>query len=352
MSLHRFYSKKTDAKVPNVEPIRNTNNVDTSEVQFVQEQLSRDNTQRSYEKISLKIKMEIARFAEDKGSSTAAIKFFSEKYPKIILKRQTVNDWRKNLVGSDFRHIGQPCKLDENLESKITNVIIGTRQAGAVISRASVISIGTGVVKANDPSLLAEFGGSVKLTEKWARCILKELNFTKRKATTGKIMPSPVFLSETKFDFQRKVAQAIVNHDIIPEMVINLDQTPLSYINCGKYSFASKNTNNVAVKGVDDKRQITGTFAISLTGDFLPIQLIYASKTKRSLPKFDFPSTFNITYTPNHWANVDTCREFFEKIIKPYLQKIRQDLNLNNDRKALIIFDVFKGQFNQEIMKS
>ena len=51
------------------------------------------------------------------------------------------------------------------------------------------------------------------------------------------------------------------------------------------------------MKGADDKRQITATFAFSLTGNFLLIQLIYKEKTKRFLPKFKFPSTFWFSYT-------------------------------------------------------
>ena len=58
-----------------------------------------------------------------------------------------------------------------------------------------------------------------------------------------------------------------------------------------------KGDKNVPRKGVDDKRQITATFGISLTAAFLPMQLIYASKTKRCLPKFTFPDEFHVTST-------------------------------------------------------
>ena len=40
-----------------------------------------------------------------------------------------------------------------------------------------------------------------------------------------------------------------------------------------------KGAKNVPVKGADDKRQITTTFSVSSTGNFLPIQLIYTGKT-------------------------------------------------------------------------
>ena len=45
----------------------------------------------------------------------------------------------------------------------------------------------------------------VELTENWARNVLKAMNWTKRKGTTGKVEPSKKFLVEEKFTFQRKM---------------------------------------------------------------------------------------------------------------------------------------------------
>ena len=42
-----------------------------------------------------------------------------------------------------------------------------------------------------------------------------------------------------------------------------------------------RGSENVPIKGMDDKRQITATFAVSATGEFLPIQVISQGKTKR-----------------------------------------------------------------------
>ena len=50
---------------------------------------------------------------------------------------------------------------------KIKDVLIGSCLAGKVISRKMAVVIGTGVVKANEPKILREFGGSLELTEDW-----------------------------------------------------------------------------------------------------------------------------------------------------------------------------------------
>ena len=110
----------------------------------------------------------------------------------------------------------------------------------------------------------------------------------KRKGTTGKVEPCSTFSEEEIFTFQRAIAKAVSDHGIPMELVLNLDQTPLSYVSPGKYTFDLKGSKTVLIKGVDDKRQITATFTVTASGSFLPIQLIYSGKTKRSLPKFDF----------------------------------------------------------------
>ena len=148
------------------------------------------------------------------------------------------------------------------------------------------------------------------------------MNWTKRKGTTGKVEPSKRFLEEEKLIFQRKISNVILDYEVPSALVLNLDQTPLSYISPGKYIFSSKGSKNVPIKGLDDKRQITATFVVSATGFFLPIQLIYQAKSKRCLPKF----TFHVTFTPNHWSNLKKCEDLFKVIIFPYLSAKKKEL--------------------------
>ena len=88
--------------------------------------------------------------------------------------------------------------------------------------------------------MLNEFGGGLELTENWSRNVLKSMNWIKRKNTTGKVEPSKKFLEEVKSTFQRKISNVILDHDVPPALVLNLDQIPLSYVSPGKYTFSSK----------------------------------------------------------------------------------------------------------------
>ena len=100
------------------------------------------------------------------------------------------------------------------------------------------------------------------------------------------------------------------------------------------------------IKDLDDKRQITATFALSSTGHFLPIQVIYNGKTTPCLPKFQFPKCFSVTFSENHWSNTEKSVECFEEIIFPYLKKVKEEKGFPNEQVSLIIMDTFKGQDN------
>ena len=129
-------------------------------------------------------------------------------------------------------------------------------------------------------SFLKEFGGTLELTDRWARDSIDSMVRNKVKARTGKTKPLPQFLLEEQFLFQRPVSTNVLKHDIL---TFNLNEVPL-----GKYTFNFRGAKNVSINRVDDKRQITRTLAVTLHGKTLPIQLIYQGKSRLSLPKFNF----------------------------------------------------------------
>ena len=105
----------------------------------------------------------------------------------------------------------------------------------------------------------------------------------------------------------------------------------------------------VPIKGIDDKRQIRGTFAVSMSGEFLPIQVIYEGTTKRCLPKYTFPASFDATSSENHWSNTEKSLSFFNKIVFPYFKNIRKAKSYPDEQMSLIIMDAFKGKDNDEV---
>ena len=116
------------------------------------------------------------------------------------------------------------------------------------------------------------------------------------------------------------------------------------------WTMAKEGSKRVEITGVDDKRQITAVFGVTLAGDFLPPQLIYQGKTHKILPPVKFPSDWYITFTENHWSNEKTMADYLEKILFPYLEKKRQELKLDPNYPALVIFDRFRGQCTENIL--
>ena len=78
---------------------------------------------------------------------------------------------------------------------------------------------------------------------------------------------------------------------------------------------------------------------MSLTGEFLPVQLIFKGLTDICHPKVNFPKGFYVTHSPNHWSNEKIHLEYLLKAIFPYVENIRKPLEA--DRKALLIYEVF-----------
>lgn len=119
------------------------------------------------------------------------------------------------------------------------------------------------------------------LTKSWVRNGLRNMDWLKRKGTTGKVEPCTKFLEEESFSFQSDISKFVSELDTPLDLVFNIDQSLLFYISPYKYKFDLKDSNTVPIKGADDKRQITAIFMVSALGSLLTFQLIYNGKTKR-----------------------------------------------------------------------
>jgi len=113
---------------------------------------------------------------------------------------------------------------------------------------------------------------------------------------------------------------------------------------------ALKGSKSVTIVGASDKRKITATFAITLSGDFLPMQLIYGGKTKQSLPRFKFPDSFSLSVNEKHYSNTKESLKFFNEIIIPYIEGVRSSDNISADQYALVVMDVFTGQMTSDVL--
>ena len=98
----------------------------------------------------------------------------------------------------------------------------------------------------------------------------------------------------------------------------------------------------VPIANSADYHQVTGTFFITLSAIFLPIETIYHGKTNHYYAKFNFPEKFNITHNVNHWSNG-------EKAIDLYLTFKKGELGLHSKEEWILIADVFKEQWTNKV---
>ena len=61
-----------------------------------------------------------------------------------------------------------------------------------------------------------------------------------------------------------------------------------------------KNEKLEPIANSADYSQVTWTVSITLSGIFLPMQIIYQGQTDHCHPKFEFPKGFNITHSVSH----------------------------------------------------
>jgi len=88
--------------------------------------------------------------------------------------------------------------------------------------------------------------------------------------------------------------------DIPSNLIINWDQTAIKYVPVSNWTMADEGSQRVEVAGADDKKQITAVFGITLSGDFLPPQIIYQGTTSQVSAIFCFPTGSDVNFTEYH----------------------------------------------------
>ena len=129
------------------------------------------------------------------------------------------------------------------------------------------------------------------------------MGFRKRASTTGKVTVSDALKEETFLAFHHDIVSKVKKFKIPPSLVINLDQTPSSFVPGNRSIQAVIGSETVLIAGSTDKRIITLTFCVTLKDDLLPIQIILGGKISRGIPRVSFPILFCICVNEKHYSN-------------------------------------------------
>lgn len=86
--------------------------------------------------------------------------------------------------------------------------------------------------------------------------------------------------NEVRWQFLVNIKTVAEMEEIPFSLIINWDQTAINYIPLSSWTMEKRGSKRVEIIGLNVKRQITAVFAGTLTGDFLPPQLIYRDTTQ------------------------------------------------------------------------
>ena len=272
-----------------------------------------------YHKLSDELRAQIGEYAYKYGNNAAVLKF-SSQFEKPLNESTVREIKRKYIEAMEQRgdtvdvlpkeKRGRPLLLGDEMDKEVQKYIEEQRKRSVPITRDVVIAAGRGIVMKHDEALLAENGGEINLTKHWAASILGRMNYVKRRGTT-KPRCLPEKFDEIKEQFLQDILTTVVMEEIPNELIINWDQTAISLVPGSSWTMERSGTRRVEIAGLGDKRQITAVLGGTLTGYFLPPQLICTIKIPACHPKnVAFPSDWHITNSPNHRSNEETVNDY------------------------------------------
>jgi hypothetical protein len=146
-----------------------------------------------------------------------------------------------------------------------------------------------------------------------------------------------VNLDEILWEAFLQEAYVVCDHAIPAALQVNMDQTQTVYQQGMKTTWNKKGAKQVATTGHDKKHAFTLVPSISASGEWLGMQAIYQGKSSASCPlpnakyykeaiKLGLMLKFSNTKT--YWSTQQTMKELVNKIIAPYLEKKKEELDL------------------------
>ena len=122
---------------------------------------------------------------------------------------------------------GRPPSLGK-LDDKLVNVLLAIRQKGGTINCHIVCATATALLKVN-PSQTASLC-TFDMPRSWIVSIYKRIGFVRRAGTTSRPpVPMGVY-QECRLDFLSGINKKMKEHSIPPDLVLNANQTPSTYV--------------------------------------------------------------------------------------------------------------------------
>ena len=173
----------------------------------------------SYKRHRMEFRCTVAKYAITHGGRPTTTKY---KLPESTVRGfvKSFKETQKENPNTDLevvpkRKRGRPTLLPEEIHQTVMIMIKKMRESRPVINYSIITAIATGIIIANDRTLLKEKGGTITLGIKWCESFLKRLDHVKRKATTAKPLIPPCLIKEIGLTFYNDIKE-IVHAYVIP----------------------------------------------------------------------------------------------------------------------------------------
>ena len=243
-------------------------------------------------------------------STVRGFKNHVKKELKIATKNKS-DPWEKSSIQVQRK----PLILGGETDQKVQLYIKQVGKRAGVISRSITISTAK-VLLERDESF-----DKIKITETWAKSFLKRIGSVRRAKTPSTVEIPDDVRKELEYLYLYGIESAVEKWNIPPDLPVNFDQAPSKLVPVSHSTLVKRNSTNVTIASLSDKRTITVTLAVSLSGNFLPPQLICGKKTTQSLPKYEFSKSFSISLNPAYYSNSQESIKFIEAILVPLFHK-------------------------------
>ncbi len=144
--------------------------------------------------------------------------------------------------------------LDETLLTFLRSV----RVKGGVVNVHVVRAAALALIQSN-PSKM-HYYANFDMSRSWVQSVYRRMGYTKRLGTTGRPpIPKGIF-DECRLTFLQDISSKVTEYNIPPELVINADQTPSSYVSVGKQTMAKKRVYLSSYKRLDGQKKYYSNF--------------------------------------------------------------------------------------------
>lgn len=244
---------------------------------------------------------------------------------------------------------GRPRVLDEfpAVEQQLKRQLFALREGGVTMHMSTVKCIVKVLVAAH------QLSDRLKVSRTWLRHWIRDtMDWSWRASTTaaGKL---PADWRDRGTLLAKRVAVDMQQHHIHESLVINADQTGMQMCPGAARTFEKRGAKHVSVAGHDDKRQITCVVTSALSGELLPLQLVFQGKTDGCHPPtaadhLAVQQGMHLTHSANHWSNFGTTQDWIRHVVEPWRLRKVTEHNLSADAHVLLILDVWHTHISAE----